>query len=83
MWRFCGYWEQTKRVLDGGNLENENAVLHGHPGAFATGFNDRGAETMMRWFNSETRLLRPELLAGMSGGLEDQMDPQAQIDDLV
>ena len=54
-----------------------------NPGAFATGFNDRGAETMMRWFDAEHTLSRPELLQGMANGLDGQMDPQAQIDDLV
>lgn len=36
-------------------------VCTANPGVYGTGFNDRGAETMMRWFNPQTTLSRPEL----------------------
>lgn len=87
---FAAIYTSTKHALEG-LMEGLRAELAGtgveictvNPGAFATGFNDRGAETMMRWFNPETTLSRPELLAGMANSLEGQFDPQMQIDDLV
>ncbi|MCY4634308.1 MAG: hypothetical protein OXG04_07360 [Acidobacteria bacterium] len=58
-------------------------VCTANPGVFSTGFNDRGAETMMRWFDPERSLSRPELLQALVGGLENQLDPQIMIDALV
>lgn len=54
-----------------------------NPGVFGTGFNDRGAETMLRWFDPSTTLSRPELISGLSAGLENQLDPQPIVDALV
>lgn len=87
---FAAIYTSTKHALEG-LMEGLHTELSGtgvevcviNPGAFATGFNDRGAQTMMAWFNPETTLSRPELLAGMAGGLENQFDPQIQIDDMV
>jgi len=87
---FAAVYTATKHALEG-LVEGVKAELAGtgveictvNPGAFATGFNDRGAETMMRWFNPEISLSRPEVLAGLAGALEGQFDPQGQIDDLV
>ena len=56
-----------------------------NPGAYGTGFNDRGVETMMRWLDPATSLVRPEVFQGFmeSGGLDDQLDPQGLIDALT
>ena len=74
-----GLTEGLKAELAGTGVE----VCTANPGGFGTGFNDRGAETMQAWFNPETTLSRPELFAGMEGGLENQLDPQIMIDALV
>ena len=87
---FAAVYTATKHALEG-LTEGLKAELAGtgveictaNPGVFGTGFNDRGAETMMRWFNPETTLSRPELLEAMAGGLEGQLDPQLMIDALV
>lgn len=87
---FAGIYTSTKHALEG-IMEALHTELTGtgvevaviNPGAFKTGFNDAGAQTMTAWFNPETTLSRPELLAGMSGGLDNQFDPQIQIDDMV
>ena len=81
---FAAVYTSTKHALEG-LVEGLKAELAGtgvevctaQPGAFKTGFNDRGGETMAAWFDPSKTLSRPELLAGMEGGLDNQMDPQA------
>jgi short-subunit dehydrogenase len=87
---FAAVYTATKHALEG-LTEGLKAELAGtgveictaNPGVFGTGFNDRGAETMMQWFDPETTLSPPELLAEMAGALENQLDPQIMIDALV
>ncbi len=56
-----------------------------NPGAYGTGFNDRGVETMMRWLDPAASLTRPEVFQAFmeGGGLDDQLDPQGLVDALV
>jgi len=56
-----------------------------NPGAYGTGFNDRGVETMQRWLDPATSLTRPEVFQAFmeGGGLENQLDPQGLIDALA
>jgi len=54
-----------------------------NPGFYKTGFNDRGAETMLKWFDPSTSLSSPEILQSVMNLLETQADPQEQIDDIV
>ncbi|MEM9607234.1 MAG: SDR family oxidoreductase [Actinomycetota bacterium] len=56
-----------------------------NPGAYGTGFNDRGVETMFRWLDPAASLTPSAVFeAFMSGdGLEDQLDPQGLVDALV
>ena len=87
---FVAIYTSTKHALEG-LIEGLKTELTGtgveictvNPGIYGTGFNDRGVETMVRWFNPENSLSRPELLEGVSGALDGQLDPQEQIDDLV
>lgn len=58
-------------------------VCVANPGPFGTGFNDRGVETMNRWFDPERSLSPPEMIAGLEGMLENQLDPQMMVDTLV
>ncbi len=88
---FVAVYTATKHALESllEGLKDELAgtgveVCTVNPGAYATGFNDRGGETMQSWFNPEATLSRPNRLAEVMGGLGGgQMDPQEQIDDLV
>ncbi|GAB3603594.1 SDR family oxidoreductase [Kineococcus gypseus] len=54
-----------------------------NPGLFGTGFNDRGAETMLRWFDPAASFSPPQLLAGLSEGLREQLDPAVAVEALV
>ncbi|MFT3722902.1 MAG: SDR family oxidoreductase [Hyphomonadaceae bacterium] len=87
---FAATYTATKHALES-LMEGLHTELSGtgveicviNPGLFATGFNDRGAQTMGAWFNPETTLSRPELLAAATGALESQLDPQVQVDEMV
>lgn len=88
---FVAIYTSTKHALEGliEGLKDELAgtgveICTVNPGSYATGFNDRGAETRLRWFNPEATLSRPQRLEEVMGGMaEGQMDPQEQIEDLV
>lgn len=71
--------EALKAELAGTGVE----VCTANPGVYGTGFNDRGAETMMRWFDMSKSLTRPEVLAAAASGLSTQHDPQSMIDAFV
>lgn len=87
---FAAIYTATKHALES-LMEGLHTELTGtgveicviNPGVFATGFNDRGAQTMGTWFDPATTLSRPELLSGLADGLNNQFDPQIQIDDMV
>lgn len=73
--------EGLKFELQGTGIE----ICTVNPGMFGTGFNDRGAESMMQWFNPATSLSKSELLnAALSGdSLANQLDPQIMVDAIV
>lgn len=71
--------EALKAELAGTGVE----VCTANPGVYGTGFNDRGAETMMRWFDMSNSLTKPEVLMAAAGGLASQHDPQSMIDAFV
>lgn len=71
--------EALKAELAGTGVE----VCTANPGVYGTGFNDRGAETMMRWFDMSKSLTKPEVLMAAAGGLASQHDPQSMIDAFV
>ena len=87
---FAGVYCATKHALEA-LAEALKAELAGtgvevctvNPGVYGTGFNDRGAETMMRWFDMANSLTRPEVLAAAATGLGTQLDPQSMIDAFV
>ena len=90
---FVAIYTSTKHALEG-LAEGLKAELAGtgvevctvNPGVFGTGFNDRGAETMMQWFDpAGSTTVNPDVFAAFmeSGGLENQLDPQLLVDALV
>ncbi|MCH8920701.1 MAG: SDR family NAD(P)-dependent oxidoreductase, partial [Chloroflexi bacterium] len=87
---FAGVYCATKHALEAlaealkGELAGTGVeVCTANPGVYGTGFNDRGAETMMRWFDMASSLTRPEVLAAAATGLASQLDPQSMIDAFV
>ncbi len=90
---FVSIYTSTKHALES-ITEGLKAELAGtgvevctvNPGAYGTGFNDRGGETMFRWFDPATSTtVKPELFAAFveGAGLDNQLDPQSLIDALV
>lgn len=89
---FASIYTATKHALEG-IAEGLKEELIGtgveictvNPGIFGTGFNDRGAETLLKWFNPENSLSKPETLQAVfeSDGLANQLDPQLMIDAMV
>lgn len=89
---FAAVYTSTKHALEG-IAEGLKFELQGtgveictvNPGMFGTGFNDRGAETMMQWFAPEASMVRPELIHAVLNGdaLAHQLDPQIMIDAII
>lgn len=92
---FAAVYTASKHALEGliEGLRTELAetgieFCTANPGIFGTGFNDRGAETALEWFDPKTSLSKSPMLAmfDMIGGAEPipgQLDPQIMIDALV
>jgi len=54
-----------------------------NPGVFGTGFNDRGVDTINRWYNPETNFTSPSAFDGTAEALANQLDPQSMADCIV
>ena len=80
---FCAVYTATKHALES-LAEGLKFELIGtgveictvNPGAFATGFNDRGAATMGDWFNPESSYTLPSTIESVMESLNNQMDPE-------
>lgn len=92
---FAAVYTATKHALEGliEGLKTELAetgieICTANPGLFETGFNDRGAETALEWFDAKASLSKSPLLAqfdfiGHGEPLPDQLPPQIMVDALV
>lgn len=89
---FASVYTATKHALEGlaEGLKDELIgtgveICTVNPGVFGTGFNDRGAETMMKWFNPENSLSKPATLQAVfeSDGLANQLDPKSMIEAMI
>ncbi len=54
-----------------------------NPGAFNTGFNDRGVEAMMSWYDPEINFTNKETFSDIYDMLANQFDPQIMADAIV
>ncbi|MCF3109626.1 SDR family oxidoreductase [Niabella sp. CC-SYL272] len=54
-----------------------------NPGVFGTGFNDRGADSIFRWYNPEVNFTPPSAFDGTAEALANQLDPQSMADCIV
>jgi short-subunit dehydrogenase len=54
-----------------------------NPGAYSTGFNDRGADTISHWYDPERNFTPPQVLEGMRAVLVHQLEPKAMADVIV
>ncbi|WP_293946905.1 MULTISPECIES: SDR family oxidoreductase [unclassified Sphingobacterium] len=54
-----------------------------NPGIFGTGFNDRGVDTIFRWYNPKTNFTPPSVFDGTAESLANQLDPESMADVIV
>lgn len=89
---FAAVYTSTKHALEGiaEGLKDELTgtgveICTVNPGVFGTGFNDRGAETLMKWWNPVNSLSKMEVIQAFADpkGLENQLDPQIMIDGMI
>lgn len=89
---FAAVYTATKHALEGlaEGLKDELAgtgveICTVNPGVFGTGFNDRGAETLQKWWNPTESLSKLEVIQAFAdpAALEHQLDPQIMIDAMI
>ena len=54
-----------------------------NPGAFDTGFNDRGMDSIRQWYDPKTNFTSEAIFAGFEEMLSQQFDPQMMVDVIV
>lgn len=54
-----------------------------NPGVFGTGFNDRGVDSIFRWYNPESNFTPSAVFAAAADSLKDQLDPQSMAETIV
>ncbi|EJL70327.1 SDR family oxidoreductase [Chryseobacterium populi] len=54
-----------------------------NPGVFGTGFNDRGVDSIFRWYNPEKNFTPSSVFDGTAESLKHQLDPQSMADCIV
>lgn len=89
---FAAIYTATKHAMEGlaEGLKDELAgtgveICTINPGAYGTGFNDRGVETMMKWFDPAKSLSTAETIQAVlgAGSLDHQFDPEGLIDAMI
>lgn len=54
-----------------------------NPGAYETGFNDRSAEEIWKWYDRDTHFTKEEHMLQMQEGLKDQFNPEDMIQKMI
>ncbi|UEQ77334.1 SDR family oxidoreductase [Chryseobacterium arthrosphaerae] len=54
-----------------------------NPGVFGTGFNDRGVDSIFRWYNPETNFTPESAFDGAAESLAHQLDPKSMAEVIV
>ncbi|MBO9728482.1 MAG: SDR family oxidoreductase [Chitinophaga sp.] len=54
-----------------------------NPGVFGTGFNDRGVDSIFRWYDPKTNFTPSSAFDGAAESLSHQLDPQSMADCIV
>ncbi|EPF73770.1 SDR family oxidoreductase [Acinetobacter rudis] len=54
-----------------------------NPGVFGTGFNDRGVDSIFRWYNPEKNFTPAAVFDDIAESLHDQLDPQSMADTII
>ncbi|MDR2274557.1 MAG: SDR family oxidoreductase [Sphingobacterium sp.] len=54
-----------------------------NPGVYGTGFNDRGVESIFRWYDPEVNFTPSSVFDGIADSLNNQLDPQEMAECIV
>ena len=71
--------EGLKTELAGFNIK----IATCNPGVFGTGFNDRGVDSIFRWYDPKKNFTPPTAFDGAADSLKNQLDPQSMADTIV
>ena len=87
---YVGPYTATKHAIEGiAQTMQPELEKHGvqvatiNPGAYDTGFNDRSAEEIWKWYDREKNFTREEDMQKQLEGLKDQFDPQDMIEKMI
>lgn len=83
---YCSSKHALEAVAEGLKAELEPfniKIATCNPAIFDTGFNDRGYDTISRWYDSDTNFTPTEVFDGIEEMLDDQLDPQSMADVIV
>eukprot|EP01133_Synstelium_polycarpum_P011695 gene11695-13654_t len=83
---YCASKHALEAIAEGLKTELEPfniKIATCNPGVFGTGFNDRGADSIFRWYDPETNFTPSTAFDGMAEALANQLDPQSMADCIV
>jgi short-subunit dehydrogenase len=87
---FVGTYAASKHALEAiAEAMHEELAPHGvkvvtlEPGPYNTGFNDRLADTMWRWFDPKVNFTSTEPLKALNTVLANQLDPKDLVDTMI
>lgn len=83
---YCSSKHAMEAIAEGLKTELEQfniKIATCNPGVFGTGFNDRGVDSIFRWYNPEKNFTPASAFDGASESLKNQLDPQSMADTIV
>jgi short-subunit dehydrogenase len=83
---YCASKHALEAVAEGLKTELEPfgiKIATTNPGAFLTGFNERGMDSMSHWYDPNKNFTPPESFASLEELLANQYDPQSMVDVIV
>jgi short-subunit dehydrogenase len=83
---YCATKHALEAIAEGLKTELEPfniKIATVNPGAFDTGFNDRGMDSIRHWYDPKTNFTSEQIFAGFEEMLSQQFDPQMMVDVIV
>lgn len=83
---YCSSKHALESIAEGLKVELEPfniSIATCNPGIFGTGFNDRGLDSIYRWYDPKNNFTPPSAFDETKEALGDQLDPQSMADVIV
>ncbi|MBT2619530.1 MULTISPECIES: SDR family oxidoreductase [Chryseobacterium] len=83
---YCASKHALEAIAEGLKTELEPfniKIATCNPGVFGTGFNDRGVDSIMHWYDPKVNFTPESVFAGTTEALANQLDPQSMADVIV